>query len=95
MLCTRPDHPPPPLPDTVFTTATLPPYANAAVESHCPLLLPIAPIILCIVVFIVDQWSCIFNIVSTPPFSLAEDWREDMLNQYDGASDGKMKNLAI
>jgi hypothetical protein len=70
----------PPLPDTIFTTAALPLYANAAVKSHCPLPLPIAPIILCIVVFILDQRSCIFNIVSAPLFSLVEDWREDALN---------------
>jgi hypothetical protein len=95
LLFARPDHLLPPLPDTIFTAAALPPYANAAVESHRPLPLQITPIILCIVVFIVVEQSHIVNVVSAPPFSLAEDWREDTLNQYDGASYGKMKNLAI
>jgi hypothetical protein len=82
LLCAHPDHPPPPLPDTIFTTAALPPYANATVNSHHPPPLPITPIILCIVVFIVDQRGQKFVIVSAPPFFLAEDWMEDTLNQY-------------
>jgi hypothetical protein len=81
LLCARPDHLLPPLPDIIFTTAALPPYANAAVKSHRPLPLLIAPIILCIVVFIVDQWGQIVINVSTPPFALAKDWRKDTLNQ--------------
>jgi hypothetical protein len=91
LLCAHPDHLPPLLPDTIFTTAALPPYTNTAVKSHHPLPLPITHIILCIVVFIIDQQSQIVNIVSAPPFSLAEDLREDMLNQCNGASDSKMK----
>jgi hypothetical protein len=59
LLCARPDHPLLLLPDTIFTTATaaLPLYANTTVKSHRPPPLLIAPIILCVVVFIDDQWG--------------------------------------
>jgi hypothetical protein len=86
-----------PLPDTILTTADLPRYANATVKSNRPPPLPITPIILGIVVFIVEQQTQIVIVIvsAPPPFSLAQDWREDTLNQYDGALDGKMKNIAI